>query len=391
MKKYRFSKDHYFPIPLEEIVPERKRGFPLFIYLRQNDHLMLRCKADQELRAEQIAKYIENGISQFWSPNEFKQAWLDYRSGRGPSDAQLEAVRVFEGQEEDESANFDEPASSDGARSEESALAIDVLGESSLSKSTKQKILSRLASDVMAAFVNLSSDNPAQVRESFKKCNEFVEDIVKFAAASHESRSVYEDLVLIKESEMPHSAVVSAFSALFALGLGYTETDLLADLSLAGLLHDVGLSSVSIDLTQVPETQLTQELKEKFVEHVRAGLELIRTTSLELSENARKMIAEHHERFDGKGFPEKIKGVQLGEMSQIVAFADLFDDSMSGRVDGRKRSPAQAIEWIKNRSHSPDTRAALNPEVCIRILQLIEGSRTSLENLLAHSGNRRAS
>lgn len=103
-------------------------------------------------------------------------------------------------------------------------------------------------------------------------------------------------------------------------------------LGLGALLHDVGETRMPRNLIRKsePYTESEQQLLEQ---HPRLG-----ATLLERSENTpelvRRIVAEHHERIDGSGYPFAIAGAEISLFSQIVAITDAYDVMLTGRNHG---------------------------------------------------------
>ena len=103
-------------------------------------------------------------------------------------------------------------------------------------------------------------------------------------------------------------------------------------LGLGALLHDVGETRMPRNLIRKsePYTESEQQLLEQ---HPRLG-----ATLLERSENipelVRRIVAEHHERIDGSGYPFAIAGAEISPFSQIVAITDAYDVMLTGQNHG---------------------------------------------------------
>ena len=121
-----------------------------------------------------------------------------------------------------------------------------------------------------------------------------------------------------------HSLNVAAISVLLAITLGYTERKLLREIATGGYLHDVGIVYCNVPL---PKRELIYSPSEmiRYREHPRAGHDLIENSGLQVSEQAKLIIFQHEERFDGSGFPSNISGSDIYPLAQIVAIADRLD------------------------------------------------------------------
>src|SRR5437763_1022436 len=101
-----------------------------------------------------------------------------------------------------------------------------------------------------------------------------------------------------------------------------------SDLYLAGLLHDVGTLGVPDDVLHFPG-KLTGEAMAQMRRHVLIGDDLL--TSARHVERLRPGVRNHHERWDGKGYPDGLAGDGIPLLARVVAVADACDALMSAR------------------------------------------------------------
>ncbi|GAB3101603.1 HD-GYP domain-containing protein [Lysobacter terrae] len=125
------------------------------------------------------------------------------------------------------------------------------------------------------------------------------------------------------------------------LGLERAELHLLA---LAGLLCDVGKTRVSTELLHAPRALLHAEI-EQVRQHVQHGLDIIDATP-GLSPKIREIVATHHERHDGSGYPWKLSGPDIPIFGRIMGIVDSYDAMTSTRPHVHGRSPHQAVNEL---------------------------------------------
>ena len=136
-----------------------------------------------------------------------------------------------------------------------------------------------------------------------------------------------------------HSARVSAFSVVIGKGLGLSEFDLEV-LRHGAVLHDIGKIAVRQDVLHKPG-RLTQEEYEHIKSHPVVGREI-----LEPIEDFKPMldiVYYHHERIDGKGYPEGLAGDRIPLFAQIGAVADTYDAMTSDRPYRLGMHPERAL------------------------------------------------
>jgi len=140
-----------------------------------------------------------------------------------------------------------------------------------------------------------------------------------------------------------HSERVTRFSMLIAKELGL-EDKTQRDVQLCGLLHDVGKIGVPISVLRKKD-KLTDEDWKHIRRHPVLGAEIISPIT-QLKELI-PSIRHHHERYDGKGYPDKLKGEDIPLISRILAVADTFDALTSERPYRNGLSDKAAVEEMK--------------------------------------------
>lgn len=138
------------------------------------------------------------------------------------------------------------------------------------------------------------------------------------------SMQVAQALVMLMEFERPPLAAHCKRVATRAQELGVLSGLLdeeLADLHSAALLHDIGFLSTSINLLRLAPMDKTME--EKVAKHTLLGYSIV--SKIKGLEKVAEAILHHHERFDGTGFPKKLRGDKIPLFARIIAIADMFD------------------------------------------------------------------
>lgn len=143
-----------------------------------------------------------------------------------------------------------------------------------------------------------------------------------------------------------HSRRVAEYAALMAEELGWSREDR-RNLKNAAYLHDVGKIAIPDNILNKP-TRLLDGEYEVIKEHTVIGAGILKNVSL--IENAEKVARYHHERYDGKGYPEGLEGEEIPIEARIVAVADSYDAMNSKRIYRNPMSmDAIRKELIRNR------------------------------------------
>jgi len=140
-----------------------------------------------------------------------------------------------------------------------------------------------------------------------------------------------------------HSLGASIWAVALGRQLGLSKRDL-RSLAVGGLLFDVGKLSVEPELLSATRP-LSEEEFRKVKNHVALGVEMVRESG-KLPSDVIDMIAYHHERHDGSGYPNGLKGEEIPVFARIAAIVDCYDAITSHRSYARAVPPSQAIKML---------------------------------------------
>lgn len=127
------------------------------------------------------------------------------------------------------------------------------------------------------------------------------------------------------------------------IGLGYYG-DEVERLALAGLVHDVGLFVVPQSLL-TKTGRLTQDERMLIEQHPELGYHVIQRLGPSYHWLG-QIVRQAHERSNGEGYPNRLKGRQIGEMAQILGVVDVFDALVSERPYRRRLFPHEAVKEL---------------------------------------------
>ena len=166
------------------------------------------------------------------------------------------------------------------------------------------------------------------------------------------SISIVRALVNAQEAKDPflrgHSQRVAAMSAAIASAMGLPD-DAVEDLRLSGQLHDIGKIGIPESLLHKPGP-LTEDEYTRVKEHVRIGMEIL--TPLTPLARVLPAIQDHHEHWDGSGYPRQLSGEQISLGGRILAAVDAFDALTSRRAYREPLSPHETIELLASSTGS---------------------------------------
>ena len=137
-----------------------------------------------------------------------------------------------------------------------------------------------------------------------------------------------------------HSINVSLLAILLGKHLGL-EKDALLKLGMAGMYHDVGKARIPEAVLNKPG-KLTEAEFQLMKTHPLEGYKILMGQK-DLDQEILRAVVEHHERFDGTGYPRALTGEDIGRFSRIIAVVDVYDALTSRRVYKDAMAPAKAL------------------------------------------------
>lgn len=146
-----------------------------------------------------------------------------------------------------------------------------------------------------------------------------------------------------------HSVSVCALMVAFSRGMKFSR-ETVKEIGMGALLHDVGKAGVPERILNKP-AKLTDEEFAKMKSHVVQSVILLQNTP-GISDTALRVAGEHHERYDGTGYPNRLKGDEISLYGQMAAIVDVYDAISSDRVYHKGMPPTQALkkllEWSEH-------------------------------------------
>jgi HD-GYP domain-containing protein (c-di-GMP phosphodiesterase class II) len=136
---------------------------------------------------------------------------------------------------------------------------------------------------------------------------------------------------------------VSILAAKVGGGLGYYGEEH-HRLVLAGLVHDIGLFAVPQSVV-TKSGRLTQDERALIEQHPELGYQLIRKAGPSWEWLA-QVVRQAHERWNGQGYPNRLKGRQISELAQIIGVVDVFDALVTPRPYRRRFFPHEAVREL---------------------------------------------
>ncbi len=189
-------------------------------------------------------------------------------------------------------------------------------------------------------FSNLENDRKLNIRA----VKTLVENILDELLENYNVLIHLTDIRTYDDYTFAHSVNVCILAVMTGISLGYHDLKL-KELGLGALLHDIGKTKIDKEILNKPD-DLTKEEYDEIKNHPAYGFELLRGYQ-ELPLLSAHIAYQHHERWDGNGYPRRLSGEKIHEYARIVAVADIYDALLADRPYRPAYSVNQALLVLK--------------------------------------------
>ena len=145
-----------------------------------------------------------------------------------------------------------------------------------------------------------------------------------------------------------HVINVAGFATLLADLLGFSDPLIKEQITIGALLHDIGKRFIPSNVL-CKGSKLTDNEWLLIKSHPQRGYEDVCHRS-DMTEEQLLMIYEHHERFDGKGYPVGLVGEEIHPWARLLAVVDVFDAVTSARPYRKPMSLSQSLQFLEANS-----------------------------------------
>jgi putative nucleotidyltransferase with HDIG domain len=195
-------------------------------------------------------------------------------------------------------------------------------------------LVARTASDTLRRQTRMLREHSAALGESYEALERNTVEAIESLNATVEAKDPY---------TAGHSARVQRMALSLGNELGLPKDDLDA-LRLGGLFHDIGKIAIP-DAILLKPGRLTPEEYERMKDHSAEGARIV--GKLGSLRPIVPIIRHHHERWDGRGYPDGLAADEIPLLAAIVGLADAWDAMTTERPYARAMSPDEAIEEIR--------------------------------------------
>lgn len=175
------------------------------------------------------------------------------------------------------------------------------------------------------------------------KVNQVITNIIDELLSSTNIVVQVLEIRALNDHTFSHSVNVAILSVITGIALGF-DYEKLKDLALGALFHDIGKTIIPENILLKAES-LTKEEEVIWQKHPILGFDILRKLEA-FNLTIAHVVLEHHERFDGKGFPRGLKGTAISELARVVMVCDRYDKMTTYQIGQTRMQPFQAIEIL---------------------------------------------
>ncbi|WP_026841501.1 HD-GYP domain-containing protein [Citrifermentans bremense] len=232
-----------------------------------------------------------------------------------------------------------------------------VLKDDTLQAKTKGKIIYQTSIN----FVGDIFEHPEKVSD-FSRSKRLVENLLQYLASDRDSFNSLESVMAHNYYTFVHSLQVTALSVLLHAEAYLLSHDEMLDVGIGTLLHDFGKVFVAPAILN-NEGKLSKAEVEEYRKHPEEGYQYLKKNT-RLSEISLGVVRSHHERNNGNGYPQGLKGPAISRSAQVAAICDVYCTLTIDRACRKALSSAIAVSIMKQ-----EMKGSFNE----RLLDVLEG------------------
>lgn len=216
-------------------------------------------------------------------------------------------------------------------------LSLDLKAPPKYDQIQLMEVLARQASSALcnAHLHTLVQEKNVQLDQAYSKLKDGYLEMISAIRRIVDAKDIY---------TRGHSDRVSRYAVLIARKMG-RDRRYCEQIRIAGLFHDVGKLSIPDEILR-KNARLTDEEYEVIKTHSRNGADIL--SHITQFHAILPAVLSHHERYDGKGYPDGLQGEDIPEMARIIAAADAFDAMTSNRQYRQSLNFSLAVEELRN-------------------------------------------
>jgi len=208
-----------------------------------------------------------------------------------------------------------------------------------LAEISEEKVYSEAFNTIKSVLTAVRDGKDLNIEAVKDTVNDIVQKVIN-------NESVFMQLTGIRDIDsytFLHSVDVCIYSVITGRNLGMSPEEL-TDLGTAAILHDIGKCKVPYEILMKPD-KLTEEEFHVMKLHTIYGYEVLSNTP-GLNKQIANVACQHHEKWDGSGYPLGLHKHQIERYARIVTIADIYDALTADRVYKKRDLPHTAAEYL---------------------------------------------
>jgi HD-GYP domain-containing protein (c-di-GMP phosphodiesterase class II) len=206
---------------------------------------------------------------------------------------------------------------------------------------TARGIYDQSSSSIANIFVGVHDDDSLNLNEVRKTSSDIVGSVLR----NPDAFLLLQNIRKKSQYIYTHAINCCALAATFCRHLGFSKEEI-HDISMGALLLDIGTVRLPSSLLEM-RSQLNKLSMKLVRHHINFGIEILENTP-NMPVVVHKMVLTHHERVNGKGYPNCLKGDEIPICGRIAAIVDCYDAMIRDRPYRRRMSPTEAICTMYN-------------------------------------------
>ncbi len=186
---------------------------------------------------------------------------------------------------------------------------------------------------------NICNNDKTNIRESIK----VLEELINYIMETGDINSFLFDIKTYDNYTYLHCIDTCVMSTFLGLNMNFNSNEL-RELGTGAILHDIGKTKVPYAIINKKGSLTDDEFKE-IRKHPIYGKEILEK-NYTISDNTIRVVSEHHERFDGKGYPYGLSGNSISKFGRVACVCDVYAAVASNRSYRKRFKPNDAYELI---------------------------------------------
>ncbi len=233
------------------------------------------------------------------------------------------------------------------------SLAGIALSKKDLNDKQRTSLVTHAARSVFRQMDHLGFD-----LELYNNAKQITEAIVGLVEHHRTLTDLFESLAGVSDQLLSHSIAVSSLSVVIGQALGYEKKATLEKLAMGGLLHEIGMKAIPVELATKPLATMTHHEVLLWETHAYKGMQMLLSLGI-VPDDVVSIVYEHHENSIGQGFPQRLRDVKMHPLAKVVALADNYSDLILPNVNCPvPKNPREALMYIEHTLGVPFNKEA---------------------------------